>query len=173
MNPTVTAPQSIVRRPTVNDISRPASVSRPHLQPPPVGAAPQIVDNIPLRAPINRPLGDDEELERIMRDVGRELKTTDKKQAKKRFLFFSRKQKAGPTKAISAQSLRTAAGQSTASVSASQTPAPVSQLAPAVLNKAATASAEKEKNSIPVLVFLLTIVAASALVAMAWSAYAQ
>lgn len=173
MNPTVTVPQHIVRRPIVNDISRPPAISPSPLPAVPVATRPQIVSNIPLRAPINRPLGDDEELERIMRDVGRELKASEKKPTKKHFSFLSRKQKAGPVKTILAQPLSAAPGQSGASVSVNPAPAPVSQIAPAALNQAALKSAEKEKKSMPVLVFLLTIVAASALIAMAWSAYAS
>lgn len=173
MNPSATATQPIARRPIVNDISRPAAVSRRHLQSVPVAAAPQIVDNIPLRAPIDRPLGDDEELERIMRDVGQELKASEKKQAKKKFLFFSRKQKTRPDKTISARRIPAASGQPALSIPASLPPASASQITPAVSNQAGLKLAKKQRSSIPVFVFLLTIVAASALIAMAWSAYAQ
>lgn len=85
MNPTTLA-QPVPRM--VNDVAGPAN--------PPQTLSTSIVNNIPVHAPaqpLSRPLNEDDELDKIMQDVGQQLKQAERLTPKKRFFHFRHKAK--------------------------------------------------------------------------------
>ena len=79
--------------PTSNPQAAPA---QPAASPPQLASSltPSIVDNIPVKAQQVSALNEDDELDKIMRDVGHELKKDDKKPSKKHFSLFKHKAQA-------------------------------------------------------------------------------
>lgn len=171
MNPNaVSQPQ--IRRTMVNDVAPPKPQARSYPQPTATTMTPQLVSSIPLHSPLHQQLGDDDELNQIMHDVGQELKASDKNQVKNRFLFFRRKQKTELHKSMMPKH-SSAAGQPAGPAPAQQQLAPIEPVQQAVRNQTALMAAEKTKNPTPVFVFALTLIVSSALIAIAWSTYAQ
>jgi hypothetical protein len=109
-------------------------------------AAPSLVANIPVKqpgGPIAASPDEEAELDKIMRDVGHELKRDDQKPAKKRFLSFGHRVKIQPP--------------------AAQSQAPAQPLQP--VPKPA------KPSSVPVLTITLTIIVTGVLITAAFLAY--
>lgn len=150
-------------------------------------SAPTIVDNIPVRSPGAEPAhsNEDTELDKIMHDVGKELKKDDKKPKKHGFLHFGRKtKKDAPFTAQVIKQAPATPNTQPAPMSVAAAPVPVSQpvapapqaaLHPSVKSKPVAAAAVKPKKqtSVPVFVIFVTVLATGFLIAAAIAAYRQ
>ena len=159
MQPSTPTPQS------------PPSLNRSDASPPadaPDNLTPNIVENIPVRAQTSSAaINEGADLDKIMQDVGKELKKEDKKPHKAGFLRFKRKPKT-ETHTQQAPSLVRSAPMSVPTAS----PKPTSQpAAKAPLPKAAAKPKPQRSSSAPVLVITLTIIVTGALIAAAFYAY--
>jgi hypothetical protein len=151
-----------------NDVASPAAAPTPAapVSPAPAAqAATNVVTNIPVHTQQTAaaPANEDAELDKIMQDVGHELKKEDNKPQKHGFLGFSHKPK--PLVKVAAQPVR-----QTAPMPAQQ---PVqTATAPAVAMPAAVPKA-KIQRSIPVFVIFVAFLVTGFLVAAAIAAYRQ
>lgn len=118
-----------------------------------------LVGNIPVKAQNSPPAADDE-LDKIMQDVGQQLKNEDRQPSKKH-RFFGRRPKSRPEPKLQAQPLPPAIAQKPPSAS----PASPPQAKPAAQPKPAATS------SVPVLAITLTIIVTGVLIIAAVYAY--
>ncbi len=138
-----------------------------------VNQAPNLVDNIPVKAQQGGPppVKEDDELDRIMRDVGQQLKKEDVKPAEKRFGLFKRRGAKPKAEAkLHAQPL-------TPQPITKQdiTPAQPTASPPAPTAAKATpphpAVAKPPKSSAPVLAITLAIIVTAVLIGAAYYTY--
>jgi hypothetical protein len=118
----------------------------------------------------SRAPGEDEELDKIMEDVGHELKQADRKTPKKKLFSFGHKAKpiaAAVPAAPAASAPVAAAPQPPAPQPAAAQDAQPTAAAPAMSPAAPKAS----KSSAPVGVFFITIIVTGALIAAAFYSY--
>lgn len=138
-----------------------------------VNPAPNLINNIPVRAQQGAPppVKEDDELDKIMRDVGRQLKEEDIKPAKQRFGLFKRDGKRPKTEAkLHAQPL--APKPLTRQDVMPPKPAASPQPLPAVKGAPPPAAAKPTKtSSAPVLAVTLTIIVTAVLIGAAYYAY--
>jgi hypothetical protein len=131
-----------------------------------VPAAPSIVTNIPVHTQqtIAAPAGEDAELDKIMQDVGHEMKKEDDKPQHHGFLGLGHKPK--PLVKVASQPIRQ---QPPAAMPAAPLPAAVPQAQP----QAAALPKPKTQHSIPVFVIFVAFLVTGFLVAAAVAAYRQ
>jgi hypothetical protein len=113
----------------------------------------------PPRSP--EPAAADEDLDKIMQDVGQQLKNEDKQPSKKRRSFFGRKPKNQPEAKLHAQPLPLAVAQ----------PLPATPQARAPLPQPAIQPTPPKTNSVPVLVITLTAIVTGILIIAAIYTY--
>jgi hypothetical protein len=141
--------QPNISRPVVNDVAGPAP--RPQVNP--AQFNPSIVDHIPVQTPAAAAAapGEDDELDKLLRDVGHELKQAERHIVKKRFSLFGGKLKASPK---------------------TQPPATTAQAGPALAQPYRPPAAPAAKtSSAPVLVVFITIIVTGGLIAAAIYTY--
>jgi hypothetical protein len=140
-------------------------------------SAPNIVANIPVHtqqaapAPAPHPVNEDDELDRIMHDVGQELKKSDTKPQKHGLLDFIHK----PKPLVKTPTPRAKQQAAAAPIPA---PMPVQNLpaagpAAAVTQGQAQATKPKTKRSVPVFVIFITLCITGFLIVAAIAAYKQ
>jgi hypothetical protein len=117
-----------------------------------VNLRPDIVANIPLKVQASplKPVSEDEDLDKIMQDVGKDLKQVDKNHHKKKFFDFKRQPKPAkpPTK-----------------------PAAVPARPATAQPKPQVSGKPPKQSSAPVLAITVAVLVTFALVAAAYSAY--
>ena len=168
----VSAPMPVAPR-MVNDVSRPAP-ARPTAVP--TAPATNLVANIPVHNPADQttPLGEDDELDKIMQDVGREMNKEENKSRKHRFLHFGHKTKTVPKPAVPVSATVQSAPAPMPQpqpVAQPQAAAAVPPLQPQALQAAATKP--KEQSSAPVFAIFVAILVTGFLIAAAIAAYRQ
>jgi hypothetical protein len=132
-----------------NQQPNPAASPRPGSE---ANLHPDIVSNIPLKAqaaPLT-PIHEDQDLDKIMRDVGQDLKQNEKSHHKKRFFEFKRQPKA---------------------VKPAPRPTPAPSRPAPVQAKAAAQPKPARQSSAPVFTITLTIIVTGVLIAAAYYAY--
>lgn len=200
MNPQTAAPT--MPRPMVNDIAAPArqpqlqarpqhvpaavtppAASRPAPTLPAIQPSPtlttSLVANIPVHTPQQpgAPASEDDELDKIMQDVGKELKKDDQAKAKNHFSLFH-KQKAAPAPiaarppaappAVPAQPVAAHPAPAQAVIA----PQPVSQPATAAQPRPAPAAAKPKKEpSVPLMPITAAVIVTGLLMAAAVYTY--
>lgn len=176
MNPaSVSIPAAPPR--AVNDLAGPVPQPQPQAASPP--AATTIVANIPVHNQVApaAPANEDDELDKIMHDVGQELKKEDKKPHKHGLLDFLHKPKPiipGPIKPthIARPAARTFNQQQPAPLPA--TPVAVaSATQPQAAQPAAKAAKPKRQSHIPVFVIFVAFVVTGFLAVAAFVAFRQ
>lgn len=177
MNPT-TASMPAPR--TVNNVAAPQSSppTAPAVQAPPdtspVAAGPNIVSNIPVHAPqAPAPISEDTELDKIMHDVGREMKKEDKKPPKHGLLSFLHHEPKPLVKVNNqAASPAPAVPQPTPlPIPAAATAAPAAAVQPAVTPVAAVQAKPAADRHIPFFVIFVALCITGFLIAAAIAAY--
>jgi hypothetical protein len=147
------------------DVSGPTSSPSPSSDIPP----PDLGSKIPVKTQSTppsppqppKPAAADDDLDKIMQDVGQQLKNEDKQPSKKRRSFFGRKPKNQPEAKLHAQPLPPAVAQ----------PLPAAPQARAPLPQPAIQPTPPKTSSAPVLVITLTIIVTSILIIAAIYAY--
>ena len=148
----------------------PSPPPAPAPTPPPTSLTPDIVSNIPVKTPAGSgaaSFNDEAELDKIMQDVGHELKKEDKKPRQKGRFGFKSKAKTEPNLAQPPTLNR---------FQTASAPAPVPKTEPQPTAKASAApAATKPKpaktNSAPVLVITFAVIITAALIAAAVYTY--
>lgn len=123
--------------------------------------SPDLVSDIPVRAQGSSPAADDE-LDKIMQDVGQQLKNEDQRPSKKHRSFFGRHPKNRPEAKLHAQPLPPVTA---------QPPPAASQNRPPLPKSAAAQPQPSTTSSAPILVITLTIIVTGILIVAAIYAY--
>jgi flagellar biosynthesis protein FliP len=137
-----------------------------------------IVNNIPVHAPVpaaNSAVGEDVELDKIMRDVGQELKKNVKRTTGHHLFSFSKKSKPAqaqtpaqtPARPVVAAQVTT---QPLPMVPQSHQAQPLQAKPPATPKPQKT---QNDKQSVPIFVILVTLIVTGLLVVMAVATYKQ
>ncbi|MGH7156822.1 MAG: hypothetical protein ACREGG_01795 [Candidatus Saccharimonadales bacterium] len=150
----------------------PAPQPAPTPDPNPGGLTPNIVNNIPVKAPqavSEASFNDEAELDKLMQDVGKQLKKEDKKPPKKGFLGFGHKKPEAEPRLAQPPSLVRSQPMPAPSSQPKPSPQPAAQapLPPTAANKAKPV----KSSSAPVFVIVLAIVVTGTLIAAAVYAY--
>jgi hypothetical protein len=179
MNPNPSLTSATPKR-VVNDISAPpASMQSQSVAS--TALTPNIVNNIPMRTPDaaqSLALNDEEELDKIMNDVGKGMRADDKKPGTRGFLGFKKKSKSEATfsaQPIAKVDLKTQT-QVHAQPNISQSPKPLPQSMPQVKIaaqpiKPTSAPPASKTSTKPILVVCVTIIVTGALITAAFYAY--
>ncbi|HET7528735.1 MAG TPA: hypothetical protein VFJ84_00705 [Candidatus Saccharimonadales bacterium] len=157
MQPTTLAPSAPM---TSSDSGRPPRPSQPARAPQTLTT--NIVNNIPVHAPIQQPaqpVNEEDELDKIMQDVGRQLKQAERHTPKKRLFSFRHKAKPIPPQPHAALPV----------------PAPIADVKPAPVHKPDTPksvpAAAVKPGRPPMMIMILTLAVTTALIAAAIYAY--
>ena len=164
MNPasaSVPAPPRVV-----NDVAGPA----PAQQAP---AAPNLVANIPVHAPVSAApaANEDDELDKIMQDVGHEMNSEDKKPHKRGLLHFGHKAKPKTQPPAAAATVQAQPLPMPSPQPALPKQAPVSAAQPQP--GARTAAKSTNQRTVPVFAIFVALLVTGFLVAAAVAAYRQ
>lgn len=160
----------------MNPAEKPSQPMQDIAGPPGVGAPAAVVDNIPVKAhqpAAEAPVKEDDELDRIMHDVGQQLKREEMKPAKKQFSLFKRRGSKVKTEAkLHAQPLtpRPLNGQAVTPPRPTVAARPPETAAKAAPPKPAPGKPAKT-SSAPVLVITLTVIVTAVLIAAAYYSY--
>jgi len=176
MNPATAAP--VMPRPMVNDIAAPQVQTQPVTAaavPQPVAAqnfTTNLVTNIPIHNPQQAAsVSEDTELDKIMQDVGHELKKEEQHKKSGHFSIFSRKKKAvvtvKPTLSAAAPAQTTAPQPVTVPMAHAVQPAP----AAAAQAQAKAVPKAKHGSNAPVMTVIVTVVVTGLLMAAAVYSY--
>ena|SRR5579862_4192548 len=176
MNPATASVPAAPRR-LVDNVARPAPAPAPAAASDSMPiAAPQVVANIPVHAPTApaAPASEDDELDRIMRDVGQELKKESVKPAKKGLFSFFHKAKAKPQPSATAVHKAPVAAQSAPAPQPTPVSAPVRAVARPQPQPTATPAAKvKKQTSVPAFAIFVALLVTGFLTVAAIAAYRQ
>jgi hypothetical protein len=179
MNPATAAPAPAMPRPMVNDIAapkvqvQPVTTATPAPQP---ATAQNFTTNLVTNIPIHNPqqaasVNEDAELDKIMQDVGHELKKEEHQKKPGHFSLFSRKKKTvvtvKPTLSAAVPSQAVATPQPVAAPAA----AVPAQPTPASAAQAKTVPKAKHTSTAPVMTVIVTVVVTGLLMAAAVYSY--